>query len=222
MGDRMKEEKPKSPPPPPVKIEMPKIIPIKIPTPEPEPEPEPEVEPEPEPEVEPEPEPEPEPKEDTTWIADVVIDFILELPLNDPDRRPSGLLIPEFWSDNRVYAEWGKDINLEQMESIVKEKLILIDSDPEEHKDKIRELWDDIQILAFMEERDSKESARDAVECLKPQLGDQKYVTLIKIINKIAKGELHPQPKTVKMPPSWIQAKKDREFNGCIITPPDY
>ena len=28
------------------------------------------------------------------------------------------------------YAEWGKDINLEQMESIVKEKLILIDSDP--------------------------------------------------------------------------------------------
>ena len=75
-------------------------------------------------------EPEPEPKEDTTWIADVVIDFILELPLNDPDRRPSGLLIPEFWSDNRVYAEWGKDINLEQMESIVKEKLILIDSDP--------------------------------------------------------------------------------------------
>ena len=92
----------------------------------------------------------------------------------------------------------------------------------EEHKDKIRELWDDIQILAFMEEGDSKESARDAVECLKPQLGDQKYVTLIKIINKIAKGELQPQPKTVKMPPSWIQAKKDREFNGCIITPPDY
>ena len=92
------------------------FIPIKIPTPEPEPEPV--------------LEPEPEPKEDTTWIADVVIDFILELPLNDPDRRPSGLLIPEFWSDNRVYAEWGKDINLEQMESIVKEKLILIDSDP--------------------------------------------------------------------------------------------
>ena len=90
------------------------FIPIKIPTPEPEPV----------------LEPEPEPKEDTTWIADVVIDFILELPLNDPDRRPSGLLIPEFWSDNRVYAEWGKDINLEQMESIVKEKLILIDSDP--------------------------------------------------------------------------------------------
>ena len=82
-------------------------------------------------------EPEPEPKEDTTWIADVVIDFILELPLNDPDRRPSGLLIPEFWSDNRVYAEWGKDINLEQMESIVKEKLILIDSDPGSYSTRI-------------------------------------------------------------------------------------
>ena len=60
----------------------------------------------------------------------------LELPLKEPEpepepaRRPSGMLIPEFWSDNRVYAEWGKDINLEQMESIVKEKLILIDSDP--------------------------------------------------------------------------------------------
>ena len=142
--------------------------------------------------------------------------------LRSPNSRNFQIPYTQYFSINRVYAEWGKDINKEQMEGIVLEKLQMIENDPESNNDKIRELWDDIQILAFMEDSADKVKAKHANLLLKNHIGDQKSNTLLKIIDKIANNEIQPQPKTVKMPPSWINEKKERKFDAAILTPPDY
>ena len=66
---------------------------------------------------------------------------IVPKPKSDPEPAPK----PE-----------ATDINIIQMESIIIEKLQLIENDSETNRERIRELWDDIQILAFMEEEDNQ------------------------------------------------------------------
>ena len=151
--------------------------------------------------------------------TDLTVEITILLSLNS---RNFQIPYTQSFSINRVYAEWGKDINKEQMEGIVLEKLQMIENDPESNNDKIRELWDDIQILAFMEDSEDKVKAKHANLLLKNHIGDQKSNTLLKIIDKIANNEIQPQPKTVKMPPSWINEKKERKFDAAILTPPDY
>ena len=99
------------------------------------------------------------------------------------------------------------------LEEIVLEKLKLVNADPEENRDKVRELWDDIQILAFLEEETELSKAPKAVSALQKHIGDQKTSKLTHIISRIAKKEIQPKTKAVKIPPSWIdQGKNNKEF----------
>ena len=101
--------------------------------------------------------------------------------------------------------------HLELMKEIILEKLQLIQCDQELNKGRIRELWDDIQILAFMEkETGSPNEALNANDLLQQFIGPQKHKTLAKIIGKIGNKDIQPQQKSVKKPPSWDDDELDR------------
>ena len=115
----------------------------------------------------------------------------------------------------RVYVD-KKDLNISQVEDVIKEKLDLIESNPEEHHDeKVKELWDDIQILAFMEKKFSNiPKSTDAVTLLQKFIGDEKSEELKAVIKKVNLRQ-KPLDKTyIKMTPSYINEKKGREYTG--------
>ena len=56
--------------------------------------------------------------------------------------------------------------------------------------------------------------APKAISALKKHIGDQKSSKLTHIISRIAKKEIQPKTKVVKMPPSWIDQGKDKEFQN--------
>ena len=118
-------------------------------------------------------------------------------------------LEPEPIVEEEPKPDPNKDKNLEFMKSIILEKLNLVDENKELNKERIRELWDDIQILAFMEEGDAN-LAHNANESLQNHIGPQKYKTLTKIITKIAKREIQPPQKTIKKPPSWLEEENTK------------
>ena len=115
----------------------------------------------------------------------------------------------------RVYVD-KKDLNESQVENVIKEKLDLIESNHEEHHDeKVKELWDDIQILAFMEKKFSNiPKSTNAVALLQKFIGDEKTEELKSVIKKVNLRQ-KPLDKTyIKMTPSYINEKKGREYTG--------
>ena len=112
---------------------------------------------------------------------------------------------PDYEPEPEIELECGTE---DHMESIILEKLKIVDKNPESNRDKIRELCDDIQILAFMEQSEIKEKSENAITLLTKHVGKLQLNTLKNLISKIAKKEVEPQPKTVKMPPSWIKQKR--------------
>jgi len=129
-------------------------------------------------------------------------------PPPPPEPEPVPEPEPEPEPEPVVEEPKGEPLSFDVMKDIVFEKLQLIDQDAEEHKAKIRELWDDIQILAFIEEGEL-EQAKIASEALEKHIGPQKLKTLLKIIGKIGNKDITPPQKAVKRPPSWLQDGTD-------------
>ena len=78
-------------------------------------------------------------------------------PVSEPKLITKPKIVPKPKSDPEPAPKpEATDINIIQMESIIIEKLQLIEKDSETNRERIRELWDDIQILAFMEEEDNQ------------------------------------------------------------------
>lgn len=178
------------PPPPPVKeIPAPKKF---DPSPPPLPSPSPSPPPSPEPEEEYESEPE-----------------VTETESDIQSETTSEFSEPPTTNNHENFTP----LPVNHMEEIVLEKLKLVNADPDENRDKLRELWDDIQILAFLEEETELSKAPKAIAALQEHIGEQKSSKLTNIISRIAKKEIQPKTKAVKIPPSWIdQGKNNKEF----------
>ena len=65
-------------------------------------------------------------------ILDIIQDFI-----TNKFKTFSGRLMPDFWAEKKMYAEWKIDIGKEDMEEIILEKLHMVISDPGKNQEKI-------------------------------------------------------------------------------------
>lgn len=113
--------------------------------------------------------------------------------------------------DNKCAKESTSDefpLNEDEIEQVILEKLRLIDEKPKFHQEKVKELYDDIQIFAYFEKGDRKEKSRNAILSLRTHIGEHDSEELFKIIDKIAKNEMKPNLKAFKIPRSWRKAKK--------------
>lgn len=85
----------------------------------------------------------------------------------------------------------------------------LIDENPKFHREnKVKELWNDIQIFAYFEKSERKEKSRNAILSLRTHIGEDDSDKLFQLIEKIAKNEIKPNLKTFKIPRSWKKGNK--------------